>query len=56
MNQNQLDAMYIIEYFILLYCDDSEQRAILLEAIPDYLERPEVIKELNEQRLMEVQS
>jgi len=50
MNQNQLDAMYIIEHFLLLYCGDSGQRAILLGAIPDYLERPEVIKELNEQR------
>ena len=54
MNQNQLDAMYIVENFILLYCDDSEQRAILLEAVPDYIERPEIVKELNAQR--EVQS
>lgn len=50
MNQNQLDAMYIIENFILLYCDDSEQRAILLEAVPDYVERPEIVKELKDQR------
>jgi len=54
MNQNQLVAMYIIENFILLYCDDSEQRAILLEAVPDYIECPEIVKELNAQR--EVQS
>ena len=56
MNQNQLDAMYIIELFIRQHIADIDQRRELLDAMGDFLEQPEIVKELNDQRIMEVQS
>jgi hypothetical protein len=56
MNQNQLDAMYIIERFISQHVGDPNQRRELFDAVTGFLQQPEIVNELNEQRLMEVQS
>jgi hypothetical protein len=54
MNQSQLDAMYIIELFVRQHIADVDQRRALFDAVADFLEQPEIVKELNAQR--EVQS
>ena len=56
MNQNQLDAMYIIELFISQHVTDINQQRELFDALPDFLMQPNIVNELNEQRLVEVQS
>lgn len=60
MNQNQLDAMYIIERFISQHVGDTyfgnNQRRELFNVVADFLQQPDIVKELNEQRIMEVQS
>ena len=50
MNQNQLDAMYIIELFIRQHIADVNQRRELFDSVADFLEQPAIIKELNAQR------
>lgn len=54
MNQNQLDAMYIIELFIAHSVSDATQRRELFDSVADFLEQPTIVNELNAQR--EVQS
>ena len=53
MNQNQLDAMYIIERFISQHVGDPNQRRELFDAVAAFLEQPDIVNELNEQRLIE---
>ena len=57
MNQNQLDAMYIIERFISQHVGDTyfgnNQRRELFDAVAAFLEQPDIVNELNEQRLIE---
>ena len=50
MNQNQLDAMYIIELFIREHVADANQRRELFDSVADFVEQPAIVNELNAQR------
>lgn len=48
MNQKQLDALYIIENFILYYTSNELDRDRMVQAAMDYVEQDHVINELEE--------